>query len=123
MASTELERSCGTVSKEEECRRSDIGPKNTSSRTKKKSKRKSFYVPKFGCFRLEQDDDATIGRSGNRESMDLVSDSAGARRSPTHLIVMVNGLVGRLVQLFMTLFLAFACLEEMVIVVYGVCIS
>lgn len=94
MASTELERSCGTVAKEEESRRSNIGSNNTSSSTKKKSKRKFFCVPKFGCFRLEQDDDATVGRSGNRDSMDLVSDSAGARRSPTHLIVMVNGLVG-----------------------------
>ncbi|KAK7311745.1 hypothetical protein RJT34_10072 [Clitoria ternatea] len=54
---------------------------------KKKKKKKSSYFPKFGCFRIQHD--ATEG------GFDIeVVDASGHRPNPTHLIIMVNGLVG-----------------------------
>ncbi|KAK7351516.1 hypothetical protein VNO77_11036 [Canavalia gladiata] len=51
-----------------------------------KKKRKS-YLPKFGCFRIEHD--------ATGEGFDIeVVDASGQRPNPTHLIIMVNGLIG-----------------------------
>lgn len=56
--------------------------------TKKNSKKRSSYVPKFGCFRIEYD--------ASGESYDIeVVDASGRRPNPTHLVIMVNGLIGR----------------------------
>ena len=63
----------------------------------KKKQRKSLILPRFGCFRLD-DESPTVDRKYDDGSIDMVS--AGAledRTDPTHLIVMVNGIIGRLV--------------------------
>lgn len=53
-------------------------------------KKRSSYFPKFGCFRIEHD---ASGRGFDIE----VADESGQRPTPTHLIIMINGLVGRFV--------------------------
>ncbi|KAK7282945.1 hypothetical protein RIF29_12085 [Crotalaria pallida] len=60
----------------------------TSKNTKKNNiKKKKSYLPKFGCFRIEYD--------ATGESFDIeVVDDSGQRPNPTHLIIMVNGLIG-----------------------------
>lgn len=64
---------------------------NTKKKNKKKDKNGSYrnYIPKlgFGCLRTEFDKDGNF-------DMEVV-DGAGQRRNPTHLIIMVNGLIGR----------------------------
>ncbi|KAJ1409790.1 hypothetical protein SESBI_22416 [Sesbania bispinosa] len=54
---------------------------------KRNSKKKNHRF-KFGCFRIEYDAD---GKSFDME----VVDASGQRPTPTHLIIMVNGLIGR----------------------------
>lgn len=50
-------------------------------------KKKSSYFPKFGCFRIEH--------HGSGGGFDIeVVDVSGHRSNPTHLIIMVNGLIG-----------------------------
>ena len=55
-----------------------------SDLTKKKTKKKKKYW--MGCLRAESDE------SGN---VDLSVEFPGERTEPTHLVVMVNGLIGR----------------------------
>ncbi|KAK7410406.1 hypothetical protein VNO78_01166 [Psophocarpus tetragonolobus] len=57
------------------------------TKKKKISKKTSSYFPKFGCFRIEHD------VSGGGFDIEVV-DESGQRPTPTHLIIMVNGLVG-----------------------------
>jgi hypothetical protein len=60
--------------------------KNTK-KNKKNNKKLSF--PKFGCFRIQHD---ATGEGG----YDIeVVDASGHSSYPTHLIIMVNGLIGR----------------------------
>ncbi len=70
---------------------SNYNNNNTKKKSKKKDKNGSYrnYIPKlgFGCLRTEFD------KEGNFD-MEVV-DGAGQRRNPTHLIIMVNGLIGR----------------------------
>ncbi|KAE9609119.1 putative alpha/Beta hydrolase [Lupinus albus] len=59
----------------------------TSKNTKKNIKKKKSFLPKFGCFRIEYD--------ATGESFDMeVVDASGHSPNPTHLIIMVNGLIG-----------------------------
>ena len=58
-----------------------------SNETNKKKKGKSYF-PKFVCFRIQHD------ATGDGFDMDVV-DASGQGSNPTHLIIMVNGLVGR----------------------------
>lgn len=52
------------------------------------TKKKKLYFPRFGCFRIEHD--------ATGENFDIqVVDASGHRPNPTHLIIMVNGLIGR----------------------------
>jgi hypothetical protein len=53
----------------------------------KKKTKKAPWKLGFACLRTEYD------REGNFD-MEVV-DGAGERRTPTHLVVMVNGLIGR----------------------------
>ncbi|KAL6995253.1 hypothetical protein U1Q18_005388 [Sarracenia purpurea var. burkii] len=103
MASVEMQKSSETVEKVED-RRVDVDDeekmkKNRESIEKKKtkkSKKKTSFMPKFGCFRSENDY-PTVERSDSHGNFDTVSTSAGANRLPTHLVIMVNGIIGRLV--------------------------
>lgn len=59
--------------------------KTKNSKSKKKMNKLSF--PRFGCFRIEHD--------ATGENFDIqVVDPSGHRPNPTHLIIMVNGLIG-----------------------------
>ena len=62
---------------------------------KKKKMRISSFVPRFGCFRPDHDW-ATVERPDNGGSFDM--ESAPAAPNPTHLVIMVNGIIGRLVS-------------------------
>lgn len=70
----------------EEIKQEGVGG-GTKKKKKKKSKKSSFF-PRFGCFRIEHD------VSGGGFDIEVV-DESGQRPTPTHLIIMVNGLVGR----------------------------
>ncbi|XAR62021.1 hypothetical protein NMG60_11016598 [Bertholletia excelsa] len=59
----------------------------------KKNKERTSFVPKFGCFRSDYDT-PTVERSDGDGNFDIEPASAGVIRSPTHLVFMVNGLVG-----------------------------
>ncbi|XP_023536144.1 putative lipase ROG1 [Cucurbita pepo subsp. pepo] len=62
----------------------------TRNANKKKNgiRMESFYLRKigFGCFRVQQDEEGNF-------DMEVVNGD-GERRKPTHLLIMVNGLVG-----------------------------
>ena len=72
-----------------------IPSKMSEKSNKKKKKDKNgayrYYMSKlgFGCVRLRTEYD----KEGNFD-MEVV-DGDGQRRNPTHLVVMVNGLIGR----------------------------
>ncbi|XP_051150728.1 uncharacterized protein LOC127265088 [Andrographis paniculata] len=59
----------------------------TMSRRKKKSFR--YFLPKFGCMKL--DDDVSRDDGG---SFDVEANSGEKNQPPTHLVVMVNGIIG-----------------------------
>ena len=69
----------------------------TRNANKKKNgiRMESFYLRKigFGCFRVQQDEEGNF-------DMEVVNGD-GERRKPTHLLIMVNGLVGRLLHFLM----------------------
>ncbi|XP_057469068.1 uncharacterized protein LOC130758244 isoform X2 [Actinidia eriantha] len=58
---------------------------------KKKMRRISSFVPRFGCFRSDYDC-ATVERPDDGGSFDM--ESAPAASNPTHLVIMVNGIIG-----------------------------
>jgi len=52
---------------------------------------KKLKFPKFGCFRIQHD-----APGGPGDGFDIqVVDASGHPSNPTHLIIMVNGLIGR----------------------------
>ncbi|GMH17997.1 hypothetical protein Nepgr_019838 [Nepenthes gracilis] len=79
----------------------DVGvrkPKNELDSAKigrksNKKNRRSHYVPKFCCFRSDFDS-PSIDTKNEDGSIDMVSASAGKHRTPSHLIIMVNGILG-----------------------------
>lgn len=87
MASMEVQRDSGSAqnggSPEE---RMEIKNKDSKKKTKKNGK--SSYLPKFSCLRIE---------SHGKGNIDMEAETIdGDRPSPTHLVVMVNGIIGRL---------------------------
>lgn len=62
-----------------------FGKKKSGDKEAMKKKKKKYWM---GCLRAESDE------SGN---VDLTVDFPGERAEPTHLVVMVNGLIGRFV--------------------------
>lgn len=78
--------------KRENEKRGELDLNETRNGKKKKKKNRnrtvSFYLPKigFGCFRVQRDMEGNI-------DMEVINGS-GERRKPTHLLIMVNGLVG-----------------------------
>ncbi|ONI33716.1 hypothetical protein PRUPE_1G443100 [Prunus persica] len=91
MASMEMEiDGSGIVSSNEIKQR---GKKNIVRKKKNKSKRTStketfHYLPKFRCFSLKSETDG----KGNFDME--VEDEGRGKMTPTHLIIMVNGLIG-----------------------------
>ena len=64
---------------------------------KKKMRRRmvSSFVLRFGCFRSDYDY-PTVERPDGGGSFNM--ESASAAPNPTHLVIMVNGIIGRLVS-------------------------
>ncbi|KAH9606157.1 hypothetical protein KSS87_023375 [Heliosperma pusillum] len=63
---------------------------------KKKQRKSSYFRPKFGCFGLDIDS-PTVDKKNEDGSVDMVSayeDGNPRTNAPTHLIVMVNGIIG-----------------------------
>ncbi|XP_065880836.1 lipid droplet phospholipase 1 [Euphorbia lathyris] len=58
---------------------------NNKKKNRKYWKRKSSYLPRIGCLRIEED------KEGN---FDASVDIAGEDTNPSHLVVMVNGIMG-----------------------------
>lgn len=81
----ELPASSQTI-KQVEDERSNKDSENINITTKnRKKKKRSLYMPQFGCFASESDQNG---------SFEVEADCNGERQSPTHLIIMVNGLIG-----------------------------
>ncbi|XP_059631189.1 lipid droplet phospholipase 1-like isoform X2 [Cornus florida] len=60
---------------------------------KNRKKRSFSYMPKFGCFSSDYDK-PTVERSDGAGNFDMESGCTGKDRSPTHLVIMVNGIIG-----------------------------
>lgn len=61
---------------------------NSKIKNTKKKKKSNKFFPRFGCFRIDYDD------TGDGFDIQVV-DASGHSSNPTHLIIMVNGLIGR----------------------------
>ena len=88
MASLESLASSETAEDAGSGRISSNGRDEIKGSTKKIKKRRTKYVPKFGCFRPEHDGGQEMEANRTEEPF-----------NPTHLVIMVNGLIGRLVHL------------------------
>lgn len=90
MASVEVEGGYGSVleegSKKEQV--AEIKKNHENAKEKKKIERYS-RIPRFSCLKTKTDE------MGNFDMEMVVEDAQGDRPSPTHLVVMVNGIVGR----------------------------
>lgn len=85
MASLEVEEGGGSKSMEV----NEV--KKKGSKKRRKNGKRNLYFPKLSCFRIEHD------ATGESFDMKVADDDSGKRSSPTHLIIMVNGLIGRFV--------------------------
>ncbi|GMP45595.1 hypothetical protein CsSME_00014065 [Camellia sinensis var. sinensis] len=100
MASTvDLQKSCETVEEvnKKKKNRGLLDMESDKIRNRKvsvKKKKRSSFMPKFGCFRSEDYGVPTVERSDGDGNFDMESTSVGVNRSPTHLLVMVNGIIG-----------------------------
>ncbi|KAG6649275.1 hypothetical protein CIPAW_07G201200 [Carya illinoinensis] len=65
-----------------------FGEKSDKKTTKKKDKKPSSWKLRFGCLKTEYD------REGNFDMEVIGGDGERRTSSPTHLVVMVNGLIG-----------------------------
>ncbi|KAK9070222.1 hypothetical protein SSX86_010622 [Deinandra increscens subsp. villosa] len=70
---------------------SDVG---LSDVAKKKRTRRSSIVKKLSCFRSSDYGHTTVEEVDADGNVDMESASSDKRHSPTHLVVMVNGLIG-----------------------------
>lgn len=72
--------------------------KKVKVNNKKKYKLRNLFIPRFGCMKLE-DEYPTIDEQAADGSFNMQATD----RNPTHLIVMVNGIIGRSVLLRLNL--------------------
>lgn len=99
MGSLEMEASTETV-REEENKKAEIdlnenklGIKNVKNITTKKKKSKFHFIPKLGCMKLNDEFPAVSEKPDGDGGFDV---EAGCNQK-NHLIVMVNGIIGRLI--------------------------
>lgn len=64
---------------------------NRNNKTKPKKKRHS-WIPRFPCARLDDDDDVAVAEKPDAGGLEV---SNAKDQSAAHLIVMVNGIIGR----------------------------
>ncbi|GLU15996.1 hypothetical protein SLE2022_324460 [Rubroshorea leprosula] len=72
-------------SRDEEAEVKNVDDNKNEDKKKRRRRRKASRWPRFGCFKMEADDGGGV---------DLAVDFAGERRNPTHLVIMVNGIMG-----------------------------
>ncbi|OVA20956.1 protein of unknown function DUF676 [Macleaya cordata] len=72
---------------------SNSNQKQINVNKKKNGKKKIDYVFQFGCFKSENDYRNPV-KSDGKEFLEIESVRAGDRRLPSHLVVMVNGIMG-----------------------------
>lgn len=63
-------------------------------KTKKQKKRRYYFIPRFGCMRLD-DGVPAAGQPDAAGGFDVEAGCNGRNHLPTHLVVMVNGIIGR----------------------------
>lgn len=85
MASLDLEDGSGVVVEEEDGR---TKKKLDSTSRKKKNGKISYLLPKLRCLDIKSETD----KDGN---VDMEVEEDCRRKTPRHLIIMVNGLIGR----------------------------
>ncbi|KAL5705951.1 hypothetical protein ACHQM5_024174 [Ranunculus cassubicifolius] len=59
---------------------------------KKRTRKRKQFIPRIGCFKIEDDYPTSLTHGGF--SMEMESDANGQSCEPTHLVVMVNGIIG-----------------------------
>ncbi|MFS7913320.1 putative alpha/Beta hydrolase [Helianthus anomalus] len=79
-----------------EAKRSDEEDANNLKKKKMKRirRRRSLIVKRLSCFRSQDFGHPTIDEVDGDGNVDMTSASTGNKHSPTHLVVMVNGLIG-----------------------------
>lgn len=82
MGSVELQGTSGRTSSSEIVNKS--GEELKEMNGEKKSNKKSSYFRKFGCLKIEEN-----SKKGN------AAETTGEPANPTHLVIMVNGIIGR----------------------------
>ncbi|KAI3806661.1 hypothetical protein L1987_22573 [Smallanthus sonchifolius] len=79
----------------QDANRSDEAENQVKMKKKKTGRTKrSLIVKKLSCFRSSDYGFPTIDEVDGDGNVDMKSASAGEKHSPTHLVVMVNGLIG-----------------------------
>lgn len=66
---------------------------NGGKRSRRRGRRRSDYFRRLSCLKPAADPPAAGG--GGDRSLDKGDDGERERRNPTHLVVTVNGLIGR----------------------------
>lgn len=87
----------------------DVAKKKT---TKTNSTSKSLNLMKLNCFRSSDHGHLTVEEVDADGNVDMESASIDKHHSPTHLVVMVNGLIGRLVIIYLIILLMFELYSE-----------
>lgn len=77
------------VAEEIEVRNDNNIINNQQQKKKKKKKKRSLSMARFGCLRVESDENGGV---------DMEVEFSGERNDPTHLVIMVNGIIGRLIS-------------------------
>ncbi|KAI7731815.1 hypothetical protein M8C21_011338 [Ambrosia artemisiifolia] len=87
-----------------EAKRSDANKMNNNNNNNNMEKKKnikrvrsSVIVKRLGCFRSSDLGHPTIDEFDGDGNVDMTSASNGSKQSPTHLVVMVNGLIGSII--------------------------
>lgn len=87
-----------TVKEEREDAERGVGNKlsimKKKGRRQKKKKLSCYFIPRFPCMRID-DDVATAETPTAGGGFDMEAVSNGRDHSPTHLVVTVNGIIGR----------------------------
>ncbi|MFS7913295.1 putative alpha/Beta hydrolase [Helianthus anomalus] len=72
----------------------DVNNLKKKKKKMKRIRRRSLIVKRLSCFRSQDFGHPTIDEVDGDGNVDMTSASTGNKHSPTHLVVMVNGLIG-----------------------------
>lgn len=88
-----MEESVAETVREKESKQIEMGFGEESKLSNQKKKRFSL-IPRFGCMRSDGEVPVTEKPNVDR-GFDVEASCNGKDQAPTHLIVMVNGIIGR----------------------------